>query len=179
MSLSAKAIRHHVRALLRDALREHVGERVYLSRTRELWKQELPGVLVYMRRRTGTVAYQGDGRNYALAGELVVEVVVRALDDADDRADEIEQLVLEAIGLDETLGNNAQDCRYAGTDTALDGDGDRQVVANLIRWTVDYELSLPVYRAAPDLELVHTTETIGEEGSPVEEQAIPIDQGPA
>lgn len=176
MSLQARAIRDRVRELLLDRPIPHVGPRVFTNRTRKLRKADLPAVLLYMPRATSILEAEGDGRIYRVEGELVVETITSELEAADDLADEVEEVILEALFLDEALDGCARDCRYTGTDSGIDGEGDERVAILQTRWAVTWEQEAPGYRSAPDLEHVHESTSIGGEGSPVEEQLIPIPQ---
>jgi hypothetical protein len=179
----------HQRTLIRRAVVDIIkaaatecGDRVFRSRTRGLWPEELPAILVYPENEpvsgvTDTAPREAK-RDLALSIEIQVkgdteETMENAGSTSDDLLDEICRQVETALAANDTLttaadGQAAADCYLTGTRFAHSADGDEPILAAIMTWNVEYYTYMPEYVELDDFVTQHqdwdiaTEETTGE-----------------
>ena len=149
------AIRAAVKAqlLARPTLTAIVGQRVFLSRYRDLVSEkELPGIRIYTQsEEVDKDSWESAPREYERTLDCVVEGVVRVTrSDADKLDDKLDQLAWEiekALGTDDTLAGNASDVNLARTAVEVDTDTEATIGIITLVYSVIYTT-----HPAPDVE---------------------------
>ena len=140
MTHQRRLIRHSVVDRLLD--RTDAGPRVFKTRMRPLFDQELPAILVY------SMAERSDHRQTAPRElkrdlRLGIEIVAKADEGLDDVLDDIADQVEAIMSADDTLSGNAADCWLTVTDIRVVKDGDTVMGACRLTYSVEYYTQEP------------------------------------
>lgn len=177
-----RAARHALVEMLRDAQIERLGDRITTNRARAIWADSLAegnaAAVVYFTTGEAQLESENHPRVYEESAELHVEILVQTGEDADDIADDVAHAVRQAVFASAWLRDTARDARYLGFRSGLVDEAQRLLASHVVRFQVKLQLLAPEETPMDDLELVHTTELLGPEGSPVTEQEIEIEVGP-
>lgn len=175
----------HARKLIRDKVVELLStatgspaayptdaeDRVYPSRVRAVWNEELPCILLYTRSENVEV-YNQSPIEYRREVELQIEVCARADDQLDDTLDSIAAQVERVLILNETLKPDGwtfdewPEIRLADTSVTLKGDnGEMLYGAAIISFVVKY------YQLAPE-DITDSAEGLALDIKPLETAGI-------
>lgn len=163
------------RNLIRDAViaklksADIVGDRVYGNRSRKIFRNECPCILVYTGKENAEIVNESP-REYKRSLELAVEVVMatsaEADDGIDDQFDALAVAVEKAVFTDETQGGNCDDTILGDTDLDIIDDGEKPIGAGKITFTMPYYEYIPQVDAEELDDLTKANVKIG----PPEEQ---------
>lgn len=160
------------RQLIREAAKAallnntRAGARVYSGRPNPLSQQpsalggldELPAIIIYTRA-TKSKVFDESPRRYRHEADLTVEcsLEIGAGQEIDDELEEFEQEVHNALLLDDSLGDTADDLMLTGSTNTINGDGDRLLAAVIITFEAIFytEAPVPGTQTLDDLERVH------------------------
>lgn len=180
----------HQRTLIRRAVVDilkaagtECGDRIFRSRTRGLWPEELPGILIYPENEPTSGAKDTAPRELKRDLSLSIQIQVKGDTEetaenggetADDLLDEICNQVEVALAANDTLttaehGQAAADCYLANTRFAHSADGDEPVLAAIMTWVVEYYTYMPDTAELDDFVTQHQAWDIATEeetGSP-------------
>ena len=134
-----KPIREYVGALLKG--KTSAGDRVFETRVRPLWSEELPGIAVYTENED--VSVFEEPRVYRRTLSLVVEIYAEANEALDDTLDLISGGVEDTIDADPTLGGLVNDARETNTTINLVDDGKVIVGSAKLTFQVEYFTNTP------------------------------------
>lgn len=135
MSTTRKQIRAAVAQLLQGI--SGVGSRVFESRSRQVWPEELPAILVYTRTETAEI-FNESPREYKRTLQLAVEVIAKGDENVDDTLDDLCQEIEHRIFQDDTLDNLVSDTILSDTEIDFVPDGEQPVGAARITFNVEY-----------------------------------------
>ena len=102
-----------------------VSGRVYKSRVRPVWPEELPCIVVYSRNETAEIRTAAP-REYSRLARIDVEIMARMDDDLDDALDDICEQVESVLFANESILNSTANLTITDTDISLTNEGDNQ-----------------------------------------------------
>lgn len=124
MAHPRKQIRDAVLAALQAPGATSCGSKVFGNRARQLWKTELPCLLVYTESESAEIYTQAP-LEYKRSLKLVIEVVAVAADNLDDQLDEILEQLERAIYRDETFGDLVSTTTIVSTEMDIIDEGEK------------------------------------------------------
>lgn len=138
----------HQREGIRDALATLLAGitgvvGVHNNRTRRLFPEELPAILIYTKSETAEIAIVAP-REYLRTMKLAIEVVAKADDELDETLDDICEAIETRIFRNETLNGLVSDLKYSDTEIDFVPDGEQPVGAARLTFDCEY------YTLAPD-----------------------------
>lgn len=122
------------------AYRTVAADRVFTSRTRPLFRKDLPAILVYARSEdaVGDTVIDGSTAFTVRDLRLAVEGIVEAEEDIDDRLDELAEQIETAIDGFEIPGLETARINYGGTEIQVDPDAETPFGGVRLTYTVRY-----------------------------------------
>lgn len=145
MGNNRKEIREKIVSILKA--KTDAGDRIFETRVRPFWGEELPGIAVYTESESAEVFEEP--RIYIRKLTVNVEVFAEANDALDDTLDLIASQVEDLIDTDPTLGNEVNDTRLTNTEINLVDDGKNIVGSAKISFSVTYFTATPSGQAVP------------------------------
>lgn len=143
-----KAIRGAIKARLMDST--SAGNRVSTNRADKIWKLGLPSIVIYTRSET-VEQTQLSPVEYTRVASVQIDILMEEGagvvldDDADDLADEVEQLLFRDPRLVGELGRDFLNLgRQVGYDLIIAADGDKLISGARVTWEFTY------FQAAPE-----------------------------
>lgn len=150
MSLAAKTIRQAVVKMLKEA-GTRAEDRVFGNRTRPVWKETMPCLLVFTRDETAIQLFQVSPRVYARPLTLSVMIVDEELgepdDIIDDKLDELAEAVERVLTAEPGL-RLADQYIYPGGDTTQRAVGGFELQSTLLKSVELVTFTPPDDRAA-------------------------------
>ena len=151
----------HQRKLIREAMVqlltgiEGIGDRVFESRARRLFPEELPAILVYTKSETAEIWVQG-AREYKRTMKLAIEVLAKADENVDDTIDDLCQEIEQRIFRKETLDGVTSDVKYSDTDIDFEPDAETPICAARLTFDCEYYTEAPEEQfGLDDFETAH------------------------
>lgn len=135
MSTTRKQIRAAFKQLLTGI--SGVNSNVFASRSRQVWPEELPAILVYTRTETAEI-YIDAPREYKRTLQLAVEIIAKGDENVDEALDNLCQEVERRVFQDETLNDLVSDTILSDTEIDFVPDGEQPVGAARITFNVEY-----------------------------------------
>lgn len=136
MSIQRKRIREKMVEILRAGATQ-VGEKVYGSRARAFFQEELPAVCVYFYNET-VEEFNASPRELKRTAKFRVEVLAKADEDLDNLMDEIGDEVEKILHNANDLDGLVNDLVLSDSQAAILADGEQPVGSLQLTFDVEY-----------------------------------------
>jgi hypothetical protein len=132
-----------------------VSGRVYKSRTRQIWPEEMPCIAVYTRSDDAETRNAAP-REYVRTVAVAVEVMAKLDDDLDDTLDDVCEQVETVLFANEFILNGTAQVILADTQITLTAEGDSQHGSAIITVEATYYQDAPedISGALDDLKTI-------------------------
>jgi hypothetical protein len=142
MSAERKAIRHKIVEKLLAANIPNVGDRVFASRTKGFFREELPAVCVYFRDETSD-EFNTAPRELKRTAHFIVEILAEANDELDDKMDDIGDFVERTLHRETDLDGTVEEIVISQAQMNLVGDGEQPVGSLQLTFDAEYFTQAP------------------------------------